>query len=95
MDPGPEGKVFANGYKLGLDSFEELDPEEWLHGLQFAEDGKGEQASRYCGVENTDLSCKPLASLLPASSCSRVPHPRGFPPCFRTHLTLCQLTPSE
>eukprot|EP00076_Gallus_gallus_P009472 XP_004940658.3 phosphorylase b kinase regulatory subunit alpha, skeletal muscle isoform isoform X5 [Gallus gallus] len=38
MDPGPEGKVFANGYKLGLDSFEELDPEEWLHGLQFAED---------------------------------------------------------
>uniref|UniRef100_A0A669PRI6 Phosphorylase b kinase regulatory subunit n=1 Tax=Phasianus colchicus TaxID=9054 RepID=A0A669PRI6_PHACC len=38
MDPGPEGKVFASGYKLGLDSFEELDPEEWLHGLQFAED---------------------------------------------------------
>uniref|UniRef100_A0A669PPF6 Phosphorylase b kinase regulatory subunit n=1 Tax=Phasianus colchicus TaxID=9054 RepID=A0A669PPF6_PHACC len=31
MDPGPEGKVFASGYKLGLDSFEELDPEEWLH----------------------------------------------------------------
>ncbi|XP_072191718.1 phosphorylase b kinase regulatory subunit alpha, skeletal muscle isoform isoform X4 [Excalfactoria chinensis] len=38
MDSGPEGKVFANSYKLGLDSFEELDPEEWLHGLQFAED---------------------------------------------------------
>uniref|UniRef100_A0A8C3B5M3 Phosphorylase b kinase regulatory subunit n=1 Tax=Cairina moschata TaxID=8855 RepID=A0A8C3B5M3_CAIMO len=38
MDPGPEGKVFANGYELGIGSFEELDPEEWLHGLQLAED---------------------------------------------------------
>lgn len=81
MDPGPEGKVFANGYKLSLDSFEELDPEEWLHGLQFAEDGKGEQASRYCGVQNTELSLKPFVSHLPL--------------CFCTHLTLCQLTPSE
>uniref|UniRef100_A0A8B9TVB3 Phosphorylase b kinase regulatory subunit n=1 Tax=Anas platyrhynchos TaxID=8839 RepID=A0A8B9TVB3_ANAPL len=34
MDPGPEGKVFASGYELGIGSFEELDPEEWLHGLQ-------------------------------------------------------------
>ncbi|KFV85828.1 Phosphorylase b kinase regulatory subunit alpha, skeletal muscle isoform, partial [Struthio camelus australis] len=34
MDPGPEGKVFANDYELSIDSFEELDPEEWLHGLQ-------------------------------------------------------------
>lgn len=75
MDPGPEGKVFANGYKLGLDSFEELDPEEWLHGLQFAEDGKGEQASRYCGVQNTELSLKPLVSHLPVSSCHRVSAP--------------------
>ncbi|NXE54870.1 KPB1 kinase, partial [Casuarius casuarius] len=38
MDPGSEGKVFANDYELGIDSFEELDPEEWLHGLQLADD---------------------------------------------------------
>ncbi|NXC19541.1 KPB1 kinase, partial [Corythaeola cristata] len=38
MDPGPEGKVFAKSYKLSIDSFEELDTEEWLHGLQIAED---------------------------------------------------------
>uniref|UniRef100_A0A8B9QEW1 Phosphorylase b kinase regulatory subunit n=1 Tax=Apteryx owenii TaxID=8824 RepID=A0A8B9QEW1_APTOW len=38
MDPGPEGKVFASDYELSIDSFEELDPEEWLHGLQLADD---------------------------------------------------------
>ncbi|NWU90082.1 KPB1 kinase, partial [Upupa epops] len=38
MDPGPEGKVFDKSYKLSIDSFEELDAEEWLHGLQVAED---------------------------------------------------------
>uniref|UniRef100_A0A8B9NPP8 Phosphorylase b kinase regulatory subunit n=1 Tax=Accipiter nisus TaxID=211598 RepID=A0A8B9NPP8_9AVES len=38
MDPGPEGKVFAKSYELSIDSFEELDAEEWLHGLQIAED---------------------------------------------------------
>ncbi|NWI72004.1 KPB1 kinase, partial [Todus mexicanus] len=38
MDPGPEGKVFAKSYELCIDSFEELDAEEWLHGLQVAED---------------------------------------------------------
>ncbi|XP_055673956.1 phosphorylase b kinase regulatory subunit alpha, skeletal muscle isoform isoform X1 [Falco biarmicus] len=38
MDPGPEGKVFAKSYKLSIDSFEELDTEKWLHGLQVAED---------------------------------------------------------
>ncbi|XP_054025319.1 phosphorylase b kinase regulatory subunit alpha, skeletal muscle isoform isoform X2 [Dryobates pubescens] len=31
MDPGPEGKVFAESYKLSIDSFQELDAEEWLH----------------------------------------------------------------
>nr|XP_009682017.1 PREDICTED: phosphorylase b kinase regulatory subunit alpha, skeletal muscle isoform isoform X5 [Struthio camelus australis] len=41
MDPGPEGKVFANDYELSIDSFEELDPEEWLHGLQLADDDVG------------------------------------------------------
>ncbi|XP_075576456.1 phosphorylase b kinase regulatory subunit alpha, skeletal muscle isoform isoform X1 [Pelecanus crispus] len=38
MDPGPEGKVFAKNYELSIDSFEELDADEWLHGLQIAED---------------------------------------------------------
>ncbi|NWH15439.1 KPB1 kinase, partial [Grus americana] len=38
MDPGPEGKVFAESSELSIDSFEELDTEEWLHGLQIAED---------------------------------------------------------
>ncbi|KFM11127.1 Phosphorylase b kinase regulatory subunit alpha, skeletal muscle isoform, partial [Aptenodytes forsteri] len=38
MDPGPEGKVFAESYELSIDSFEELHAEEWLHGLQIAED---------------------------------------------------------
>lgn len=42
MDPGPEGKVFAKSYRLCSDSFEKLDAEEWLHGLQVEEDGKGE-----------------------------------------------------
>ncbi|XP_054244705.1 phosphorylase b kinase regulatory subunit alpha, skeletal muscle isoform isoform X1 [Indicator indicator] len=32
MDPGPEGKVFAESYELSIDSFQELDAEEWLHG---------------------------------------------------------------
>ncbi|NXS89991.1 KPB1 kinase, partial [Erpornis zantholeuca] len=34
MDPGPEGKVYAKSYRLSSDSFEKLDTEEWLHGLQ-------------------------------------------------------------
>ncbi|XP_054244707.1 phosphorylase b kinase regulatory subunit alpha, skeletal muscle isoform isoform X3 [Indicator indicator] len=41
MDPGPEGKVFAESYELSIDSFQELDAEEWLHGLQIAEDDVG------------------------------------------------------
>ncbi|XP_074003791.1 phosphorylase b kinase regulatory subunit alpha, skeletal muscle isoform isoform X6 [Numenius arquata] len=41
MDPGPEGKVFTKSYELSIDSFEELDAEEWLHGLQIAEDDVG------------------------------------------------------
>ncbi|XP_030354442.1 phosphorylase b kinase regulatory subunit alpha, skeletal muscle isoform isoform X5 [Strigops habroptila] len=38
MDPGPEGKVFAKSYELSTGSFEELDAEDWLHGLQIAKD---------------------------------------------------------
>ncbi|NXM76151.1 KPB1 kinase, partial [Serilophus lunatus] len=38
MDPGPEGKVFAESYRLSSESFEKLDAEEWLHGLQVSED---------------------------------------------------------
>ncbi|XP_066496077.1 phosphorylase b kinase regulatory subunit alpha, skeletal muscle isoform isoform X2 [Tiliqua scincoides] len=38
MDPGPEGKLYADDYGLSLDSFSDLDPEDWVHGLQFAED---------------------------------------------------------
>lgn len=53
MDPGPEGKVFAKSYRFSSDSFEKLDAKEWLHGLQVAEDGKGEQASHCCGVANS------------------------------------------
>lgn len=65
MDPGPEGKVFASGYELGIGSFEELDPEEWLHGLQLAEDGKGERARRCCGTENAQLSRETRSSRPP------------------------------
>lgn len=70
MDPGPEGKVFAKSYELSIDSFEELDAEEWLHGLQIAEDGKGEQASHCCGVANAKLTCntQPLCQHLPLCS---------------------------
>lgn len=53
MDSGPEGKIFAKSYRLSSDSFEKLDAEEWLHGLQVAEDGKGDQASQCCGVANS------------------------------------------
>ncbi|NXK41979.1 KPB1 kinase, partial [Piprites chloris] len=38
MDPGPEGKVFAESYRLCSDSFEKLNTEEWLHGLHVAEE---------------------------------------------------------
>uniref|UniRef100_A0A8D2LYV4 Phosphorylase b kinase regulatory subunit n=1 Tax=Varanus komodoensis TaxID=61221 RepID=A0A8D2LYV4_VARKO len=31
MDPGPEGKLYADDYGLSLDSFGKLDPEDWLH----------------------------------------------------------------
>uniref|UniRef100_A0A8C8SWD8 Phosphorylase b kinase regulatory subunit n=1 Tax=Pelusios castaneus TaxID=367368 RepID=A0A8C8SWD8_9SAUR len=31
MDPGPEGKLYADDYGLSIDSYSELDPEEWLH----------------------------------------------------------------
>ncbi|NWS76851.1 KPB1 kinase, partial [Crotophaga sulcirostris] len=47
MDPGPEGKVFAKSYELSLDSFEELDTEEWLHGLQIAEDDTYDEVAQY------------------------------------------------
>uniref|UniRef100_A0A8C8SXK1 Phosphorylase b kinase regulatory subunit n=1 Tax=Pelusios castaneus TaxID=367368 RepID=A0A8C8SXK1_9SAUR len=44
MDPGPEGKLYADDYGLSIDSYSELDPEEWLHGFQFADDGKEERS---------------------------------------------------
>ncbi|XP_068007944.1 phosphorylase b kinase regulatory subunit alpha, skeletal muscle isoform isoform X2 [Melanerpes formicivorus] len=47
MDPGPEGKVFAESYKLSIDSFQELDAEEWLHGLQIAEDDTYDEVAQY------------------------------------------------
>uniref|UniRef100_A0A8C3TB51 Phosphorylase b kinase regulatory subunit n=1 Tax=Chelydra serpentina TaxID=8475 RepID=A0A8C3TB51_CHESE len=31
MDPGPDGKLYADDYGLSIDSYSELDPEEWLH----------------------------------------------------------------
>uniref|UniRef100_A0A8C3T9F4 Phosphorylase b kinase regulatory subunit n=1 Tax=Chelydra serpentina TaxID=8475 RepID=A0A8C3T9F4_CHESE len=42
MDPGPDGKLYADDYGLSIDSYSELDPEEWLHGFQLADDGKEE-----------------------------------------------------
>lgn len=89
MDPGPEGKVFAKSYKLSIGSFEELDAEEWLHGLQIAEDGKGEQAGRCCGVANA--THKPVKPNLPASSYYCVLYILGLSQCFGSHLTLHQL----
>ncbi|KFV99115.1 Phosphorylase b kinase regulatory subunit alpha, skeletal muscle isoform, partial [Fulmarus glacialis] len=47
MDPGPEGKVFAKSYELSIGSFEELDAEEWLHGLQIAEDDTYDEVAQY------------------------------------------------
>uniref|UniRef100_A0A8B9J1X4 Phosphorylase b kinase regulatory subunit n=1 Tax=Amazona collaria TaxID=241587 RepID=A0A8B9J1X4_9PSIT len=47
MDPGPEGKVFAKSYELSTGSFEELDAEEWLHGLQIAEDDTYDEVAQY------------------------------------------------
>nr|XP_005279228.1 phosphorylase b kinase regulatory subunit alpha, skeletal muscle isoform isoform X2 [Chrysemys picta bellii] len=38
MDPGPEGKLYADDYGLSIDSYSELNPEEWLHGFQLADD---------------------------------------------------------
>ncbi|KAH0630747.1 hypothetical protein JD844_003930 [Phrynosoma platyrhinos] len=38
MDAGPEGKLFADDYGLSLESFRDLDPDDWLHGFQLAED---------------------------------------------------------
>ncbi|KAJ6653519.1 hypothetical protein lerEdw1_009099 [Lerista edwardsae] len=38
MDPGPEGKLYADDYGLSLGSFSDLDPEDWLHGFPSAED---------------------------------------------------------
>uniref|UniRef100_A0A8D2Q8Y0 Phosphorylase b kinase regulatory subunit n=1 Tax=Varanus komodoensis TaxID=61221 RepID=A0A8D2Q8Y0_VARKO len=35
MDPGPEGKLYADDYGLSLDSFGKLDPEDWLHVAQY------------------------------------------------------------
>uniref|UniRef100_A0A8D0FV66 Phosphorylase b kinase regulatory subunit n=1 Tax=Strix occidentalis caurina TaxID=311401 RepID=A0A8D0FV66_STROC len=46
MDPGPEGKVFAKSYELSIDSFEELDAEEWLHDVGMYVPSKIFQASQ-------------------------------------------------
>lgn len=40
MDAGLEGKLYADDYGLSLESFRDLDPEDWMHGFQLAEDGK-------------------------------------------------------
>ncbi|KFQ45834.1 Phosphorylase b kinase regulatory subunit alpha, skeletal muscle isoform, partial [Nestor notabilis] len=47
MDPGPEGKVFAKSYELSTGSFEELDAEDWLHGLQIAKDDTYDEVAQY------------------------------------------------
>ncbi|XP_039210857.1 phosphorylase b kinase regulatory subunit alpha, skeletal muscle isoform isoform X1 [Crotalus tigris] len=38
MDAGLEGKLYADDYGLSLESFRDLDPEDWMHGFQLAED---------------------------------------------------------
>uniref|UniRef100_A0ABM5EWK5 Phosphorylase b kinase regulatory subunit n=1 Tax=Pogona vitticeps TaxID=103695 RepID=A0ABM5EWK5_9SAUR len=38
MDAGLEGKLYADDYGLSLESFQDLDAEDWLHGFQLAED---------------------------------------------------------
>ncbi|KAM6427444.1 phosphorylase b kinase regulatory subunit alpha, skeletal muscle isoform 3-T3 [Liasis olivaceus] len=38
MDAGAEGKPYADAYGLSLGSFRDLDPEDWMHGFQVAED---------------------------------------------------------
>lgn len=40
MDAGLEGKLDADADGLSLESFQDLDPEDWMHGFQLAEDGK-------------------------------------------------------
>ncbi|XP_070616202.1 phosphorylase b kinase regulatory subunit alpha, skeletal muscle isoform isoform X2 [Erythrolamprus reginae] len=38
MDAGQEGKIYAGHYGLSLGSFQDLDPEDWMHGFQLADD---------------------------------------------------------
>ncbi|KAM3827785.1 phosphorylase b kinase regulatory subunit alpha, skeletal muscle isoform 2-T2 [Vipera latastei] len=38
MDARLEGKLYADDYGLSLESFRDLDPEDWMHGFQLAED---------------------------------------------------------
>ncbi|XP_015687972.1 phosphorylase b kinase regulatory subunit alpha, skeletal muscle isoform isoform X2 [Protobothrops mucrosquamatus] len=38
MDAGLEGKLYADDYGLSLESFRDLDHEDWMHGFQLAED---------------------------------------------------------
>uniref|UniRef100_A0A8C5T1B1 Phosphorylase b kinase regulatory subunit n=1 Tax=Laticauda laticaudata TaxID=8630 RepID=A0A8C5T1B1_LATLA len=40
MDAGLEGKLYADDYGLCPESVQDLDPEDWMHGFQLAEDGK-------------------------------------------------------
>uniref|UniRef100_A0A8C8SZT2 Phosphorylase b kinase regulatory subunit n=1 Tax=Pelusios castaneus TaxID=367368 RepID=A0A8C8SZT2_9SAUR len=46
MDPGPEGKLYADDYGLSIDSYSELDPEEWLHDVNMYIPSKLFQASQ-------------------------------------------------
>uniref|UniRef100_A0A8C7E3G6 Phosphorylase b kinase regulatory subunit n=1 Tax=Naja naja TaxID=35670 RepID=A0A8C7E3G6_NAJNA len=40
MDAGLEGKLYADDYGLSPESFQDLDPEDWMHGFQLAEDAE-------------------------------------------------------
>lgn len=62
MDPGPEGKLYADDYGLSLGSFSEAEPEDWLHGFQFVEDGK----ETGHGPPSTGCVCHAVAAM-PAS----------------------------
>ncbi|KFQ17709.1 Phosphorylase b kinase regulatory subunit alpha, skeletal muscle isoform, partial [Merops nubicus] len=67
MDPGPEGKVFAKSYELSIDSFEELDAKEWLHGLHVAEDADSyDEVAQY--LDHLLQRTVPHSNLLPPTA---------------------------
>ncbi|XP_062998053.1 phosphorylase b kinase regulatory subunit alpha, skeletal muscle isoform [Elgaria multicarinata webbii] len=66
MDAGPEGKLYADDYGLSLDSFSELDPEDWLHGFQLAEDADiCDEVAQY--LEHLLQSTAPKSNLPPVA----------------------------